>query len=82
MKKETSTVESTIDLLGIKSISDEELDKILDKIIEENHYIIQEKGMDSISTLMGKSMTILRGKIDGKKINDIIKYKIKIILTR
>jgi glutamyl-tRNA(Gln) amidotransferase subunit E len=82
MKKETSTVESTIDLLGIKSISDEELDKILDKIIEKNHYIIQEKGMDSINTLMGKSMTILRGKVDGKKINEIIKYKIKKILTR
>lgn len=82
MKKETSTVESTIDLLGIKSISDEELDKILDKIIEENLYIIQEKGMDSISTLMGKTMATLRGKVDGKKINDLIKYKIKKILTR
>ena len=81
MKKETSTVESAIDILGIKPISDKELDKILDKIIEENLYIIQEKEMDSISTLMGKSMNILRGKVDGKKINDLIKYKIKKILT-
>ncbi len=72
----------SIDLLGIKSISDEELDKILDKIIEENLYIIQEKGMDSISTLMGKSMTILRGKVDGKKINDLINNKLKIILSQ
>lgn len=77
MKKEASSVESAINILGIKSISDEELDKILDKIIEDNMSVIKEKEFNSMSILMGKSMAILRGKVDGKKINDFIINKLK-----
>ena len=43
--------------------------------------IIQEKGMKATSALMGKCMTILRGKVNGKKINDLINNKLNIILN-
>lgn len=77
MKKEVTSVESAIKLLGIESISDKELDRILDQIIEDNMNIIKEKEFNSMNILMGKSMASLRGKVDGKKINDLINKKLK-----
>ena len=82
MNRTTKSVDESIRVLGIKSISDEELEKIIDKIIEDNVLIIQEKGMKATSALMGKCMTILRGKVNGKKINDLINNKLNIILSK
>jgi glutamyl-tRNA(Gln) amidotransferase subunit E len=81
MNRTTTSVDESIRVLGIKSISDEELETIIDKIIQDNILIIQEKGIKATSTLMGKCMTILRGKVDGKKINDLINNKLNIILN-
>jgi glutamyl-tRNA(Gln) amidotransferase subunit E len=52
----------------------------LDKILNDNVKIIKEKGINSIGTLMGKSMNILRGKVDGYKINEYLKEKLEIII--
>src|SRR5215211_2466588 len=82
MSKTTKNVDESIRVLGIKSISDEELEKIIDKIIEDNILIIREKRMESTSTLMGKCMTILRGKVNGKKIHDLINNKLQVILSK
>lgn len=82
MNRTTKSVDESITVLGIKSISDEELEKIIDKIIEDNILIIQEKGMEATSALMGKCMTVLRGKVNGKKINDLINNKLNIILSK
>ena len=81
MNRTTKSVDESIRVLGIKSISDEELEKIINKIIEENMLIIQEKGMKAMSALMGECMTILRGKVNGKKINELINNKLNIILN-
>jgi len=82
MNRTTKSVDESIKVLGIKSISDEELEKIVDKIIKDNILIIQEKGMDATSALMGKCMAVLRGKVNGKKINDLINNKLSIILSK
>lgn len=82
MNRTTKSVDESITVLGIKSINDEELEKIIDKIIEDNILIIQEKGMEATSALMGKCMTVLRGKVNGKKINDLINNKLNIILSK
>jgi Glu-tRNA(Gln) amidotransferase subunit E-like FAD-binding protein len=37
---------------------------------------VKEKGMASISTLMGRAMAELRGKADGQKINAMLKEKL------
>jgi glutamyl-tRNA(Gln) amidotransferase subunit E len=52
----------------------------LDKILNDNANIIKEKGLNSIGALMGKSMSILRGKVDGYKINEYLKHKLEIII--
>ena len=58
-------------------INDYELHKILNKILDDNARVIKEKGINSIGALMGKSMIVLRGKVDGYKINEYLKHKIE-----
>lgn len=76
MKKEAVSVDDAIEKLGLKTISDEELEQILDKIISDNKEIIKEKGLGSVSALMGIAMGILRGKVDGQKVNALLRKKI------
>src|SRR6185436_1956802 len=53
MKNEAKTVEEAIRAADISSISNEELSKGLDRIINDNIAIAKEKGMGALSTLMG-----------------------------
>ena len=80
MKKEAKTVDEAIAALGITPISDQELYRAIDKILEENMSVIKVKGMESLNMLMGRSMAIFRGKVDGQKINSILKKKLKSLL--
>jgi glutamyl-tRNA(Gln) amidotransferase subunit E len=77
MKKESSSVKEALDMLHLDEISDDELNDILDKILEENIHVVKEKGINSIGALMGKSMLVLRGKVDGYKINEYLKQKLE-----
>ncbi|MGD1835811.1 MAG: Glu-tRNA(Gln) amidotransferase subunit GatE [Nitrososphaeraceae archaeon] len=82
MKKEAKNVQESIHLLGIRSLSDTELNNIIDKILNDNKSIIEEKREKALNTLMGKSMSILRGKVHGEKINSIIKQKLNRFLSQ
>ena len=77
MKKESKTVNEAINLLNLTEINDDELRDILDKVLNENAHIVKEKGINSIGALMGKSMIMLRGKVDGHKINGYLKQKLE-----
>ncbi len=77
MKKESESVHAAVDSLNLTEISDDELNNILDNILNDNAQIIKEKGINSIGALMGKSMGILRGKVDGYKINEYLKHKLE-----
>jgi glutamyl-tRNA(Gln) amidotransferase subunit E len=80
MKKESKSVKDALNSLNFTEINDEKLNIILDKILNDNIKIIEEKGINSIGALMGKSMNILRGKVDGYKINEYLKQKLEIII--
>ncbi|MBA3283515.1 MAG: Glu-tRNA(Gln) amidotransferase GatDE subunit E, partial [Nitrosopumilus sp.] len=77
MKKESMTVKEAMNSLNLIEMNDDELHKILDKILNDNARVIKEKGINSIGALMGKSMIMLRGKVDGYKINEYLKQKIE-----
>jgi glutamyl-tRNA(Gln) amidotransferase subunit E len=76
MRKESKTVDDAIRALGITSLSEQELQLTIDKILAENVSVIRSKGVTSIDTLMGKCMSTLRGKADGKKVNLILRNKL------
>jgi glutamyl-tRNA(Gln) amidotransferase subunit E len=77
MKNEARTVDEAIKASGASSISDEELSKGLDRIINDNIAVVKEKGMNALSTLMGRAMIEYRGKADGQKINAMLEGKLQ-----
>src|ERR687893_356601 len=72
---ERKLVNATIETVGASSITDEELSKGLDRIINNNMAIIKEKGMNALSTLMGRAMAEYRGKDNRQKVNSMLKDK-------
>ena len=62
------------------SFGDNELDKFLDDIIQNNIQVIQKQGTHSAGMLMGIAMKSLRGKVSGEKISRSLESKISKIL--
>lgn len=69
LKNESRDVDEIISSFGTESISEEYVDETISKIIHENATVISQKGLDSVGLLMGRCMEVLRGKIDGEKVN-------------
>lgn len=65
-----------LEIKGLKSLSKEEVENIIEDIINQNIEIVKSKGMGAIGMLMGRCMAVLRGKADGKLINNILKEKL------
>ncbi len=76
LKKEGGAVDEIISSFGSEGVTEEYVDKMINKIIEENDAVISQKGLDSIGLLMGRCMSILRGKIDGEKVNKKLVIKL------
>jgi glutamyl-tRNA(Gln) amidotransferase subunit E len=77
LRKEVKTVDEAIIALGITSITDQELNIAIDRILEQNISIIREKGTGSSGMLMGRIMAVLRGKVDGQKINSVLRERLE-----
>ncbi|MEM4576883.1 MAG: Glu-tRNA(Gln) amidotransferase subunit GatE [Candidatus Nezhaarchaeales archaeon] len=65
-----------IEQLGLKIASLSEIRSLVDRIIEENIELIESKGEKSFSVIMGRAMSVLRGRADGKLVSDIVKERI------
>ena len=76
LKKEGGTFDEVISSVGSEGVTEEYVDMTINKIIEENEAVISQKGLDSIGLLMGRCMSILRGKIDGEKVNKKLVIKL------
>jgi glutamyl-tRNA(Gln) amidotransferase subunit E len=76
LKKQGGGVDEIISSFGSEGVTEEYVDKMINKIIEENEAVISQKGLDSIGLLMGRCMSILRGKIDGEKVNKKLVIKL------
>ncbi len=59
--------------IGMKEV---ELEAAIERLIESKMDFIKEKGMNSISPLMGLVMKEFRGKVSGKEVSRILKEKI------
>jgi glutamyl-tRNA(Gln) amidotransferase subunit E len=77
LTKDLDDVKEAIQILGFKQVSESELNEIIDKIIADNMVLIRQKGRDALGTLMGRSMSILRGRIDGKMVSSILQSKLE-----
>ncbi len=76
-KNKNKTVKEAIESIGLKLLSKEELEKLIEKVIEENRELVKEKGMNAFGFIMGTVMKEVRGKADAAVVKEIIKNKLK-----
>jgi glutamyl-tRNA(Gln) amidotransferase subunit E len=66
-----------VSVLGLKTISENELKTLVAKVIAENSSLVKERGEGSFGTLMGIIMKDLRGKMDATQVSKVLKEKLK-----
>ncbi len=72
-KNPKKSVEEIIKTRGLKPVSENEIEKIIDEILKKYPELAE---MKKFSAIMGEAMRVLRGKADGKIVAEIIKRKI------
>ena len=80
MSGKATTALDAVEKASITQLSEDELEKILDKIIEQNYDEIKKDGMHSMSSIMGIVMKQVRGKTSGSLVNQLLKTKIQDII--
>jgi glutamyl-tRNA(Gln) amidotransferase subunit E len=67
--------------LGLGAVDESEAMKVIAEIVKGREKFVREKGMASIGPLMGPVMDALRGRIDGKRMNEILTAEIKKLIA-
>jgi len=73
-------IEEICEELGLKLLSEEELREIIKENIEALRDVIKERGLKAMSIVMGKVMSVVRGKADGKLVSKLVQEEIKRII--
>ena len=76
-KNEDKTIQEAVEALGLQSISHDNLEKLIGKIVEDNKDLVKKRGEGSFGALMGLAMNDLRGKADAAIVSEILKEKIR-----
>ena len=82
MSRKANNALQALEKASITQLTDNELDKILDEIIQKNRNKIKDEQLRALSSLMGIAMKQVRGKASGKIINQKLKDKIQTILDK
>ncbi|MET1129250.1 MAG: Glu-tRNA(Gln) amidotransferase subunit GatE [Thermoproteota archaeon] len=70
-------VKDAIRELGIEVASTDYVEQIVEKVIAELRDEIEKRGERAYNKIMGRVMSILRGKADGRLVADIVKKKLQ-----
>ena len=62
---------------GLIALPEEEVVKIIERIIEENEKVVEEKGERAMGLIMGRAMSVLRGRAPGKLVADVVRRLLK-----
>ncbi len=71
------TAKKAIESLGLTMISNEELEKIIEKMTKENRSLIEERGQGALGPLMGKIMKKVRGRVKAELLSETLKKKLE-----
>jgi glutamyl-tRNA(Gln) amidotransferase subunit E len=75
-RNEGKSVQEAIGGLGLKTISTDELETMIENVVADNRKLIQERGEASFGVLMGIIMKDLRGKIDPSQASKMLREKL------
>jgi glutamyl-tRNA(Gln) amidotransferase subunit E len=76
-KHEDKSVKEAISSLGIKVLSKEELEKIVDEAIRANKKLIEERGVNAFGAIMGIIMKEVRSKASASSVSELIRKKLE-----
>lgn len=76
------SVKEAVSKLGLKAISEEELKKIVAKVVRAKLELIRERGERALGPIMGEVMKKVRGRIDGRKVSEVVRYFIRDVLAK
>ena len=76
MSGKSDNVSIAMQSTDVSSMDEAELNRILDKIIQNNMDLVKERGEHAVVTLMGIAMKEVRGKASGKMVNDLLRKKV------
>ncbi|WP_457750742.1 Glu-tRNA(Gln) amidotransferase subunit GatE [Thermococcus sp.] len=62
---------------GLTLLSEEEVERIIDEVVQANIDVIKAKGMGAMGMVMGRAMAKLRGRADGKLVSSLVRRKIQ-----
>ena len=62
---------------GLTLLSEEEVERIIDEVVQQNIEVIKAKGMGAMGMVMGRAMAKLRGRADGKLVSTLVRKKIQ-----
>jgi glutamyl-tRNA(Gln) amidotransferase subunit E len=62
--------------LGLRMLTERELEEIIDRHIEKNRKLVDEKGEAAFSSLMGSVMSEVRGSIEPRLVNETLKKRL------
>lgn len=75
-----SDINTAIEATGLGMASRAEIERIIKRIVSSRENLIQKQGARSIGALMGEAMGALRGKADGKTVNELLRREIQKLL--
>ena len=75
-------LDEIVDKLGLRAISMNELEKIVENILRKNRELLIKKRERAFGAIMGDVMRIVRGKIDGKIVNEVVREKLSAELAK
>jgi glutamyl-tRNA(Gln) amidotransferase subunit E len=76
-----SDAKLAIETLGLGMASSADVEKTIRKIVKDREDLIRKQGDRAIGALMGAAMKELRGKVDGKIVNELLRKEIQKLLS-
>jgi len=76
-KNPEKTAEQVAEERGLTLLSEEEVERIIDEVVQANIDVIKAKGMGAMGMVMGRAMAKLRGRADGKLVSSLVRKKIQ-----
>ncbi len=76
-KNPEKSAEQVAEEKGLTLLSEEEVERIINEVIQANIDVIKAKGMGAMGMIMGRAMAKLRGRADGKLVSSLVRKKIQ-----
>jgi len=73
-------LEAALKELGVEMLDEGDVASIIASVVEERRDFVKKKGISSVGPLMGLVMERLRGRVDGKKASEMLRFEIEKVL--